>query len=520
MIDQSPHHAGPDQVSAEQRPPRTPARGGRRRLALFALLALMLGLYPLVSTRIRAWRQRLAEVESATTAEASSGSPAPPRTATRDEREVRPPAPPSATADPPPPSFGELPEAGEARLRFLRQEAFQTARQLVADLPRQPSAMALQALTHNRFGQTDAAEKCWQACLQWNPQFADAQAGLGTIAKERGDNEVAVRHFREALRINPQLPELRPALADALVAQTQLREAAALLEEDVRRFPAATGSWYRLGQAYLQLGEYDQAARGYEAALRVDPQCTYAYYGLANAHRRLGQQEEFARHMRTFKQLKEQDLQVQRDATRRFDDEGEVRRTNAFVHTGAGRVYAEHGSPAKAESHWQRAIQVYPQEVLARTYLARLYDHRNQLPKVIRLLQELRTLEPQNSLHCLSLGVAQRRGNAKQAAEQSFREAIELAPKNPIGYVALADFYLRAGDHPAEARKLAERAVELEPTAPNYAVLGAACQQSGALADALRAIERALESDPRNLHFQQVRAQLQTLLAKESGAKK
>ncbi len=120
-----------------------------------------------------------------------------------------------------------------------------------------------------------------------------------------------------------------------------------MLEEEVRRFPNSLAAQYYLGQAHLQLKEYDKAIAPFEAAIRLDPQCAYAYYGLANACRRLGQADKSAEYMQKFKKFKATDLRTQREATKTFDDEGEVRRTLAFVHATAGNICADRGNFAR-----------------------------------------------------------------------------------------------------------------------------------------------------------------------------
>lgn len=511
-----------------------PRGSPKRLLGLLAVLAIVAVLYPFASARIQAWRRQQAE-----RAESLPSGPAAPPPALESAPESgfeiphgsapnRHSAPAGhsastasdATAPDRPLRFADPPEAGEGRIHFLREEALQTARQLRADLPQQPRAVALLALTYGRFGQTDEAEKCWRECLELQADVAEAHAGLGSLAQDRGDYEAAVQHFREALRLNPQLPDLRASLADALTAQSQFREAAELLEADVRQFPAATGSWYRLGQAYLQLGEYERAVKNYEAAIRIDPQCTYAYYGLATACRHLGQQEQSAKYLEKFKALKRKDLGGQRERTQRFDDEGEVRRTAAFSHAAAGRVYADHGAWAKAEAHWQRAALLDPKDVLARTDLVQLYERRERITDALRLLQELREIEPKNPRHAARLGSAQLRANDLAAAERSFRAAVEIAPQDPVGYVALADFHLRTGRDLAAARKLAEQAVSLAPVAPNYALLATVCQRLGDLPAAVAAVDRALAQAPDHAGLQQLAAQLHARMTEERERKK
>ena len=234
----------------------------------------------------------------------------------------------------------------------------------------------------------------------------------------------------------------------------------------------------------------------------------YAYYGLATACRRLGQTEKSAESMQKFKQCKATDLRTQREVTKTFDDEGEVRRATAFVHAAAGSICANGGDLRQAEAYWLRATVVDPHDTVARSQLAQLYDRQSRLDNALSVLEELRGIEPANPAHCLNLGMAHLRRNGLSAAEKAYRLALEVAPQSAIGYATLAGFLLRTGRQLPEARVLAEKAVELEPTGQYCALLCAICQQLGDSPSALAAIDRAraarswqsnLSTDPRQL---------------------
>jgi hypothetical protein len=55
-----------------------------------------------------------------------------------------------------------------------------------------------------------------------------------------------------------------------------------------------------------------------------------------------------------------------------------------------------------------------------------------------------------------------------------------------------------------EARLLAEKAVALEPIAPNYFVLSWACDKNKDTANALSAMKRAIELDPDNPKYKRM----------------
>jgi Flp pilus assembly protein TadD len=64
-------------------------------------------------------------------------------------------------------------------------------------------------------------------------------------------------------------------------------------------------------------------------------------------------------------------------------------------------------------------------------------------------------------------------------------------------------------DRLSEARTAAQRAVDLEPTASNYSVLGAVCARTGDSDAALAAIETAMNMEPNNAKYTQLYEQIQ-----------
>lgn len=498
-----------------------------RTIFLLVALIMLICLYLVVRPRLEDWRRRLAnEAGQPVKPQPAEPSDAPDTARPADGLTDRPtasPRPPSAAAAAPAAEtaralvFAELPASWDERLPFLKEEAIRTATQLVDSSPENTRCLALLALTHNRFGEAAKAEQAWRQCLAANPRFAEAYSGLGTIAKARGDFQEAAEQLKKALEVDPNIPDVRSELGDTLMNLKRMPEAVVLLEEEVRRFPNSLAAQYYLGQAHLQLKEYDKAIAPFEAAIRLDPQCAYAYYGLANACRRLGQADKSAESMQKFKKFKATDLRTQREATKKFDDEGEVRRTLAFVHATAGNICADQGKFGQAEAHWLRAIAVHPQDTTARPQLILFYDRQNRLDEAISVLEQLQTVEPDNPLHCLNLGMAHLRRNDLVAAEKAYRKAPEVAPQSAISHATLAGFLLRTNRVLPEARAMAEKAVELEPTGQYYALLSAVCQQLGDSRAALAAIERAQSLEPGNRTYQEIRARLERLSRKNEG---
>ena len=118
-------------------------------------------------------------------------------------------------------------------------------------------------------------------------------------------------------------------------------------------------------------------------------------------------------------------------------------------------------------------------------------------------------IDPENAYYHYMNGVVLAELRRFDAAEQALRKSIELAPSRAEGYMSLAGLFLIRNQRLPEARALAERAVELAPTARHYTILSQACSRNQEPAAALAAIKRAAELDPNNGEIRKTYERLQ-----------
>jgi predicted Zn-dependent protease len=81
-------------------------------------------------------------------------------------------------------------------------------------------------------GNVKAAEEWYRKAVAINPAMVESQIMLGMFARDRGDFTTAGRHFREAVRFNPEyaipwtlLGEQQAAAGDTAGAVASLRAA-------------------------------------------------------------------------------------------------------------------------------------------------------------------------------------------------------------------------------------------------------------------------------------------------------
>lgn len=400
--------------------------------------------------------------------------------------------------------------SGRVRTEFLalKQEAAGVVRSLLEQYPDTAESLDVVALFHLRLGMAENALRCWRRSVELDPHFATAHFAMGLLARDQGRLAASAGHFQKAAELDPEMPGVFVELADVLIKQSKLDEAQAVVEKSLKRDPRFLPGLYHLGQIYLQRKDYAKARKTLEAAIRYGPDFTNAYFGLATACAKLGDTQRAAQYMQRFKALGAGDEQAHRDlvkATRDFDD---PRQSVAVVCTAAARVWLLHGEAERAEPLLLRACQLAPGYAESGDLLARLYERQGREEEALKTLTRFSVSSPTSIAIQVHLAALASKMGRFELAEQAYHKAIELSPGEVRAYAMLAGLYLQLGRNLPEAKRLAQKAVELDPAARNFFLLAIACRRTGDLRAALAALDRALALEPENQEFRRARDSL------------
>lgn len=230
-----------------------------------------------------------------------------------------------------------------------------------------------QALDHHRAGRLAPAEALYREILARDPESPGALLGLGTIALQVGQYQLAaellgraaaraprdpaahanlgeayrnlrrldeaVASFRRALVLQPRLPAALNNLAHALAAQGRFDEAIASCRQAIAVQPVFANAYNNLGICLAGAGQLHEATASYRQALSLDP-------GHADAHNNLG--GVLAR----LRQLDEALACFERAAT--------LRPASAVVHDNIGGIRKEQGRLDDALASYRRALALQP----------------------------------------------------------------------------------------------------------------------------------------------------------------
>lgn len=123
----------------------------------------------------------------------------------------------------------------------------------------------------------------WQSNVDLQPHNHVAQINLAGALSAIGNGEGAIAHYREALRVKPELAAGRYHLGLALAATGQLEEAITELRIVLEHQPHAVRIRNNLGVILFTAGRFPEAAAEFEKVLELEPDFTEAQENLNRA---------------------------------------------------------------------------------------------------------------------------------------------------------------------------------------------------------------------------------------------
>ena len=375
----------------------------------------------------------------------------------------------------------DVPLAVDGPAAEFQSQMYGIVEPLVGKLPNSTRARCLLASTHRRFVRKAEAARQLQQCLALDPACAEAHYLLGLLAVGVGEYPAAEKHLRTAFDIDPRWADVPLQLANAQMSQDKLRDAVQTLETYLKLDPRDAEAWCELGQVYQKLGDCNNAKRCHLTAIDVAPEFFEAYYGAAKALRELGAAEEAQKYLDRFRQLRTSETESVRVERAKATDEDFKRRAIVDMATQAGAAYAMHGYYVEAEECWTRATTLEPTRIECQEMLCRLrpgnperwlslghaYIQNGRPMEAESPFQQAIELAPQDADGYAALAqVHMLLDKDLEKAVELARTAVELEATAP-NYFVLAAACERMKDWPG-AKSALRHAIELDPDDPVY----------------------------------------------------
>jgi tetratricopeptide (TPR) repeat protein len=230
--------------------------------------------------------------------------------------------------------------------------------------------------------------------------------------------------------------------------------------------------------------DLERAREYFKKAIDDDPDYALAWSGLADTYRVMPQYAGTSQY---------RILPLAREAAEKalsLDD------TLAETHTSMGGVLTEEGKYPEAEEHFNRAIELNPNYLLAYHWSGLNFERSRRFQDSIDRYQQALKLDPMSppisgnlALDYLDLGELDR-------AKEILDRAIALNPEDSSPYLQYARLQSTRGDH-EKAAEMAEKALSLDPTSLHtIANVSFILEQANRFERAIEILEEAMVREP------------------------
>ncbi|MEM7476432.1 MAG: tetratricopeptide repeat protein [Planctomycetota bacterium] len=385
------------------------------------------------------------------------------------------------------------------------EECKRVANHLYATMPNSLEAREMLARTEYEFGDTSKAEKIWNDILKLNPQFLYALRGLGDLATAEGKLTEAVGYYQQAAKYEPQSVTRKITLGVAMTQAAQLDEAKAVLEEALKQSPDHGGALSALGQILALQRDFDAAKEKLESALnaKIRPDnLAKIHLGLVQAYQRLGDKEKVKFHQAEYKQLSTGSATANQE-TKEYDDLAAIREDVGRFYVDMARVYLAGGFSNSATALLIRTSQMDKSDMDCRQALAFFSLSQEKPYDAIRWLGELRQLQPDSFSFPKEISRLYVQVGDLEKGEKELLDFLKDHPEHQLALRTTAMYYYSLVPAEGEGTQYAERLVKLQATHESYALLASIHDAAGKNAEAITAMEKAVELAPENEKYAQ-----------------
>lgn len=371
------------------------------------------------------------------------------------------------------------------------------------------ASLSLAAALLNQ-GRAAEAESALREALRLDDRFAHAWHYLGLILHRQGRRAEAEQAMTRALELLPASPGVYMARARWLLEDGDAAQALSQAERAVALEPENHRNWVLLGEVRSRLGQADEAIRAYRAAIGLNERDEDARNELARllagsgsadaAHRELVDRAGSQADAQTWIAVGVADYNRQRYAIAEnaFRKATQVAPDMAAAWGKLGRVLISMQRDDEAAPALERALQLDPDLVEARSDRSNLRGRRGELRGAIEDARRLTELAPGNADSWRQYAFHSLAAQDPRTAIAAYRRIDALGQASVTDLAALGDLLGKAGDR-GGAQQVFSRAEAKDPRHAGLLVnLAGFHGRAGELEKAGQYLERALVVEPRN----------------------
>ena len=377
-------------------------------------------------------------------------------------------------------------------------------------------------------GKAAEAEAEFRSALATDPKSVPALDHLAQILAAQRRYDAAIRYWNEALKLEPDAPEMLLSLGGATYEDAVAKEAAGIagakmagtkeairiLLELTRQHPDLKAAHFTLGNIYANENRFREAADEYAQAARVDAKDAVVLLAQVKALTTVSAFQEALAPAEAYIRLKPTDPEGHLMLGAVYRGLGEYEKAEAELTRAVagnaedfqaqyqlGFVLARNQKPKQALEHLEKAVALKPLDSTAQFQLAavlRTLGEGERAREAAAKFNQSKSEEFQvNQLAAKGIRANEfLQANQPARAAEVYRQMLEIEPRNARTVYNLALALAAAHDVKGE-RETLEKALEIDPKlAVARAELGVLDLSAGDLAAARKQLEAALAIDP------------------------
>ena len=294
---------------------------------------------------------------------------------------------------------------------------------------------------YQKKGDLDLAIADYSEALRLDPKYSLPHYNRGLAYVRKGEPDYAISDFSEAIRLNPKYAAAYHDRGLAYHRKGDFDRAIVDYNEAIRINPKFVGVYYDRGLCYQNKGDFDRALVDYNEAIRLDPKHSFSYNNRGNIFRRKGDLDRAI---------------ADYDAALRFDPK------NAVAYYNRGLGYAKKNDMDRAFADFNEAIRINPKYAAAYLDRGLGYSREGDTERAIADYSEAIRADPKFAMAYNNRGGILRTRGEFERSLADLNEAIRINAKFARAYTNRGLLYEKAGEI-AKARSDFNAALEQPP---------------------------------------------------------
>lgn len=158
------------------------------------------------------------------------------------------------------------------------------------------------AIQYMREGETDDAFRHLNRALEADKKDSSVHNALALLYRMTGDTKLEERHFKLAIRYNPDSSQARNNYATFLYREGRFKDALKQLKKASKdpSYSQRELALVNMGLCYLKLDKPERAIKAFERAIQLKDELPKAHYELAMLHNAEGRLQKANEHLEGF----------------------------------------------------------------------------------------------------------------------------------------------------------------------------------------------------------------------------